>query len=622
MRSSSKSNIWAPFFLLLLSSGLASAKPKEEATVPLTEVGEHARASYAEMLDSIRDELVPLIPQIDQAKANTYLEVVEKNHENTKYDGGIANLEAAKPILKDIQAFVSSDSLDSKLVRCAILTDATPEGLARFVEKGPEQRELINLLLSKPDLMREMLLAGGAKGGRYGRAMEIFRDIHAATGHPLDGVYYRLALATSLELAAPDLTGVQDIDPVKRYLYYQKAHLDGQLDSHFDQHSAFLLRQVVKDPGDEETMTWMRDMLWNYRPDMITAPEGFAPRYVAFMLSEFGHKRPEWDESAATSRSQQALDRGGQCGPKAFFGRSLGRAFGVPVWGARIRSHTAMMYWTPQGWTTILGVSIEKSFWTADQAEPMKSSYFVLQAMAREDPEKYVQVCRARWIGDALGEENVNGMEPYKGGLWNLLADDIAREIVEEANPAEAANKPAWTQSAIPREAPGQPEQAMESPVTASDRKIAIKPDGSITIPSVATKFPTGNTDKIVFMGGRDGKMRLHYKRWNQPEPITYEVMVSQAGNYQLSAEVVTVNREQFFLVAANESEQLVQMEMPYTIGQWGESSPVMLQLKAGTNTITLNRTVPDDFDKMGYSYAGPEFGGITLGDLHLRPAR
>jgi len=612
----SKNHILSNFVIsILLLSPFSTAIAKPPALPPLTAPEEEAMQSYAKQLDTLRAELKPKLPELDPAKLSAFQTALEANKNNE-----IETLKAARPLLADLNSFLSSPALDEKLIRCAIITSATPEALARFVSQGPEQKKLIDILFSNPALMKEMLLEGGAKGGRYGHAMEIFRDIHAAADHPVEGVYHRIALAISLELAAMDLTGQKDVDPIARYKFYAKSYADGQLDSYFDKHSVFLLRQVINDPYTEDNMAWMREMLWNYRPDMIKAPKEFGVRYVAFMHSEFGHKRPEWDDAAPTTRMQQCIDRGGQCGPKAMFGRSLGRAFGVPVWGARLRSHTAMMYWSPGGWSTVLGVSPHTGFWNADLAEPMKGSYFLLQALARQNPEKYAMVCRARWVGDVLAEDDVNGMSPDQGGTWNLLADHIARDIALDGKEPANPGRPIWTNDSYGNDDAKQPEEMMKSPVTDKDRIITTDSSGVIRIPAVATTFPKENTDKILFMEGLDGKLQLHYKRWKDPEPITYEVTVPAAGTYQLTAETVTVNRDQFFNVTINNASQPLRMEIPYTVGKWGKSAPLTLSLQAGKNTITLNRTVPEDFEKEGYRYASDELGGITLRTLTLTP--
>ena len=115
------------------------------------------------------------------------------------------------------------------------------EGLAEFAQQGKEQEALVEKLLADDALMKQMLVAGGAKVGKYGRAMEIYTAIQKASPKAGEGVLQRLALATSLEHAVPvaqsnpkDQTDAPaTVDPVKRYLHYEKAYLDGELDPGF-----------------------------------------------------------------------------------------------------------------------------------------------------------------------------------------------------------------------------------------------------------------------------------------------------------------------------------------------------------------------------------------------------
>ena len=126
------------------------------------------------------------------------------------------------------------DKLDAKLVKCAVLTEATPRGLAEFGQQGKEREALVEKLLADDALMKQMLEAGGAKFSKYGRAVEIYTAIQKVCPKAGEGVLQRLALATSLEHAVPiEQSNAQDqkdaptvVDPVKRYLHYEKAWLD------------------------------------------------------------------------------------------------------------------------------------------------------------------------------------------------------------------------------------------------------------------------------------------------------------------------------------------------------------------------------------------------------------
>ena len=71
-----------------------------------------------------------------------------------------------------LQAFLAGDggaAIDAELVLCAVLSDATPAGLAAFAGQGKPNEALLEALLGNTVLMRDMLLAGGASGGNYGQ---------------------------------------------------------------------------------------------------------------------------------------------------------------------------------------------------------------------------------------------------------------------------------------------------------------------------------------------------------------------------------------------------------------------------------------------------------------------
>jgi hypothetical protein len=598
-----------------VNTGTLFAAPKKVET-PLSPEAQKAHDGYASMLEALRSELKPKFPEIDSAK---YVKVSEAYA--AKKVASSACLEAAKPVLADIEGFLSSDALDAKLVKAAILADATPRGLAEFAQQGPAEKKMIDDLLGSPTLMKELLLAGGAKAGRYGKSMQIYKDILAKHPKAKEGTLNRLALAVSLELAAPELCSLEAIDPIKRYAFYEKSYLDKELMPEFDKHSIWLLRHVVNDPNTEEDQLWLREMIWNYRPDQINAPEEYNAHVVGLMYSEFGHRRaPEGETGPPYSQMQQFMDRGSICGGKGSIGRCLGRTFGIPVWGARLRSHTAMSYWTSKGWETILGVSFENGYWIVDQADSMRGPYFLDIAKSRNFPQEFIKACRADWVSSTMGEEKVKGMEPDKAaGTWSTLAVNKRRAIVATLDPPPAKPDPTAPK---PVNNQGYPERLAKIVVPTELKKISTDSQGGIRIPAVACTSPTANTAKIVFMKTREGGMNLHYKRWEMPELLTYEIDVPAAGNYALTANVVTVNREQFFLVTANDAKEPVRMEMPYTVGKWGETAPVTVALTKGVNKLTFNRTVIPDFIKEGYKFAGPEYGGITVKDFVLKPVK
>lgn len=166
---------------------------------------------------------------------------------------------------------LSSDKLDSQLVKFVILYEATPQGLPKFAEQGTQQAALVEQLLNDDSLMKRMLLADGAVGGNYGRAMEIYTSIQKASPKAKEGVLQQLALAVALEHAEPvkqdnpvELSQTAaTVDPIKRYLAYEKAYEGGELDPAFKDLTAWDLRFVVNGDEPDEIAAWGREMLRN-----------------------------------------------------------------------------------------------------------------------------------------------------------------------------------------------------------------------------------------------------------------------------------------------------------------------------------------------------------------------
>ncbi|MCX6903501.1 MAG: hypothetical protein NTW03_08495, partial [Verrucomicrobia bacterium] len=150
-------------------------------------------------------------------------------------------LMAAKAVLADMDPVLVNDKMDAKLIKAALLASATPHGLAEFAQQGKEQAALVEKLLADNALMKQMLEAGGAKFNQYGRAMEIYTAIQQASPKASEGNFQRLALATCLEHAKPvaqrnaetETSAPAIVDPMKRYLHYEKACLAGELDPAF-----------------------------------------------------------------------------------------------------------------------------------------------------------------------------------------------------------------------------------------------------------------------------------------------------------------------------------------------------------------------------------------------------
>ncbi|MDT8390313.1 MAG: hypothetical protein RRC34_07375 [Lentisphaeria bacterium] len=510
----------------------------------------------------------------------------------------------------NLDAFLASGELDDKLAAFVVLYEATPYGLAAFAQQGEEHETLIENLLADADLMTRMLVADGASGGDYGQAMKIYTDIQKASDKAKDGVLERLALAVSLEHAVPigqrnatdDPDAPKTVDPVARYLSYEKAYVDGELDPGFKDLSVWDYRLVVDGEEPDEISAWGRQMLRDYRPDHI-ATDDYRWRYVAAVRTEvrYGSQYNKYDKPELQF-FQNILMNGGVCGRRAFFGRFILRAFGIPTTARPQPGHAALAHWTPDGWVVNLGggwgSGTTKLQYTDDRD-------FLATTQARENEKAFMAVKRAQWVGDVLGENRIFGLhDKAKPGFWYGVSLYTQRNIIEESKAVALA--------AVGEELGEANETEVKPPVDqvaleARDKTITVSPAGVITMPAAACSEPTKSTGKIIFMDSFSGGKQLHYSRVGSPQDFEYTVTAPTAGKYMITARIANPSWGQNLLVAVNGAKEPTEIKLPLTTGLWDNTQPVEIQLAEGENVLRFSRS-------------GENIRGLSIKEFTLAP--
>jgi len=491
-------------------------------------------------------------------------------------------LTAAKVLLTAMAPIMSNDHLDAKLVKATVLAEATPQGLAEFAQQGKDQESLIEKLLADPSLMQQMLEAGGAKFNKYGRAMEIYTAIQQASQKAREGTLQRLALGTSLEHAMPiaqsnpkdQANAPASVDPVKRYLHFEKAYLDGELDPVFKNLSAWEYRLIVDCDAPDAILAWGREMLRTYRPDHIYNSD-YGWRYSVAVRTEvpYGSQNVK-NDLPSLQEYQNIVKDGGVCGRRAFFGRFILRSFGIPTWGVTQHAHAALSHWTPKGWVINLGAGFKSSWWDKDEAS-RSGADFLLETQARAYPQDYLKVLRAQWVSSILGETAYNDRKAVSGGFWSGMAHYQAAAIATKA--VELGPLGQELAEANESSHKGKAEQAK---LAEADRKTVVGQDGTITIPAVAHSKQTGPFSAMKsFAGG----MQLHCTGGYKAE---YSVEVAHAGKYALSARVATVQEGQKFVFSTKDAQAPVEIAVPYTLGKWQQTKPADFSLVNGKNVL------------------------------------
>lgn len=486
---------------------------------------------------------------------------------------------------------LESDRLDAKLAKFVVLHQATPHGLAAYAQQSTDKRKLVDALLDSDALMVRMVNAGGAKDGNYGKATEILNDIQTSSTNAGVGVFKELALAIALEHATPltqrNAEAATDapkfVDPVARYKHFEKAYFDKELDPYFEQHDAWELRYVVNGNEPDEILTWGREMLRNYRPDMITTKDD-RWRYVSLVRTcvRYGSQENKNDKPELQF-FQNILMNGGICGRRAFFGRFILRSFGVPTVAKPQKGHAALGRWTPDGWVAVLGAG-----WNTGWApgREMAAPDFLAMTQARE-LDGYMQVQRAHWIGDVNGETRKPGFDSGKGEaqFWNSVALNTQKRLIA------AAGKKAL--AAVGEELGEANESKVKYPfvsgkISDKDRKINVDAAGVITIPAAAATSPTKSTGKVLFIDSALGGKQMHYSRNGGDKDVTYTFDVPQSGTYALAMRVAVPAWKQNVNLVINGKANTV--ELPHTVGMWESTDAIKVELVKGKNTLTLSR--------------------------------
>jgi hypothetical protein len=224
---------------------------------------------------------------------------------------------------------------------------------------------------------------------------------------------------------------------------------------------------------------------------------------------------------------------------------------------------------------------------------------FVASSQAREDQTAYIKVKRAQWIGTLMGESWKPGLITYSGKTkgptppkpgqivqpttWGDLALHEQRRIVARL---DAAKPTSTTTPVVAKKEPS------------ATGKATVDSKGVITLPSAACSSPTeskrslykgGQSDLIVFLDDKAGQTLLHLSRYaKEGDAFEYTFDAPKAGNYQLVADLATPKPNQKLFVTAN-GGSAAEMALPYTIGLWGKSPGVEVELKAGSNILKFH---------------------------------
>ena len=159
--------------LMLATAGALSAASKQPE-VPLTARGKELHEQFTKQLETLRAEVASAVPAVDAEKKARFTELRAKwdalpaiNDDTNQNDAKAVGeqteqiqaelLSAGESLVTDLKPLLSSEALDPKLMRIAILTHGTPRGLAEFAQQGADEEKLLEKLFADEPLMRQIL---------------------------------------------------------------------------------------------------------------------------------------------------------------------------------------------------------------------------------------------------------------------------------------------------------------------------------------------------------------------------------------------------------------------------------------------------------------------------------
>ena len=505
-------------------------------------------------------ELFQEAVQAKQAVENQKdLEKLEKNQQKAMKKC----VKAASKIFKDLD-ISAAEGLEGAILKGYCIIQATPEGLAKFVEEDEKiHTKLIKTLLKTPSLIKEMLIHGGPKHGMFGQAMKIYTQILAQFPEEEDKftpINKKIALAVALELCFPmtEFDTKIVVDPVKRYKHYEKAHRNGELDPAFPHFSVWELRHVINCDAKNDQLQWIRDCLMNYAP-YIAAITDIKQRYLYILDTDVLQRDPSWTDSPRTY--QQVLSGGGRDAPNAWFGRFILKAFGLPTWGCKQPGRNSLTRWTPTGWEAMLGANWDTCSWEGVSGVDFKAE--VDARCGHSTDEYYKKLILIEGLAEVqdsrradIPEEEKTMLHPLR--LWRSLSIIQKALMLEPASPEK-----------FERSGPGLVKTRVETYIEEfeldkPEGEIGLNDKGILKIPASAHGFTSGN---LMVISSYGGGRQLNFLADGKVE---YELPVGiEEKTYILSLDVCTVHLKQAPLLLQVDEGEPITIKVPYTVGEW-----------------------------------------------------
>ena len=448
-----------------------------------------------------------------------------------------------------LKALLKDPAVAGALAQRQFLAKVGPDKLGTFARTDEANKPFLIWLLKNKQAL-DLYLEGATPVKLAARednswsisvgALQIWKKIYYADPDSRQGIYLRLAMATSLRppgTGAPG-SGQQKTpsDPVVRYKYFKTAHANQELFPSFDKLTVWDYQFVVSSGASEADLTWGREMINTWNPNIRKNEKVVDTTSMVWRRNSPIHH----------TDFKAVLDGGGKCGPRSSWAVFICQAFGIPAIGVGQPRHACVAYKSVDGsWQVAYGKG-----WNASRLEGMSGPEFVAGVESRSFAQAFSQVEHLRWLATVLSSKE-------QASAVMRVAVAIAKSTPTIKRNLDASEKADEMDAD-----PGAAVAAKTGPANArTTAKLVIKAEPPIQVmPGVihfeGTDFAEtggitvwGGEPRITVLDSYTGGKQLLFQQGMASCWVGYKVNVPETGVYEMVAKVATVNSGQSLYV-------------------------------------------------------------------------
>ncbi|MEI7899510.1 MAG: hypothetical protein WCK89_04610 [bacterium] len=484
-----------------------------------------------------------------------------------------------------LKALLAEPAVNAVLCQRQLIAKAGAANIGAFAKAGPDNKAFLSWLLrdtKATELFLEAATPTGLKAREEGAwtlpadALEIWKKIYTADPESRQGLYLKLAMGTALCPPGKNGRGAggvePPVDPLIRYTYFKKAHKNRELAASFDVLNAWEYSKAVSSHASDADLTWGREMINTYRPDLLTG------EMVVNITGQVWRR----NSPVPYTNMPTVLQGGGKCGPRSSFAVFICQAFGIPAIGVAQPAHACVAW---RGTDGVWQVGYGKG-WAASRLDGLTGPDFVEGSLARSRAAQFSQVEHLRWLAAALASHGQTG-----------AVMTIAKKIAQEA----PAVKTDMNASLNPEEANADPgvEAAKAGKVTAKkDSSSAsangvFKPvNGVIHVDAAAFSKQEGQTmfggPSLIVQECHTGGKQIYFPQQLNFGWTEYRVEAPAAGKYELTMKTASINDGQILQVGSDAFNAVALAKVPMSHGLWATTPPVDVKLVQGVQAVRI----------------------------------